>query len=110
MNYTILILYRVTHHWLALTRKQRNEFFSNEILPIIQRFEGKLTVRLFDSEAFHATTSDFLIVECEELQEYYYFMEYLRDTALFSKPYLELNDIITGIENGFQQFEEKKYT
>ncbi len=108
MNYTILILYRATHHSLALTRQQRNEFFSSEILPIVQQFEGRLTVRFFDSEAFHATTSDFLIINCEELQDYYYFMEYVRDTALFSKLYIELNDIITGIENGFQHFEEKE--
>jgi hypothetical protein len=108
-KYTILVLYRVNHHWLALSREERNAFYENSVLPIIQKFEGKLSVRLFDSEAFHAQTSDYMIVECHDLKDYYYFMEYLRDTELFSKPYMVLNDVIIGMENGFQDFEADEY-
>lgn len=106
--YTILVLYRATNHWLTLSREERNEFAAKEIFPIIQKFDKKLNVRLFDSEAFHAKTSDFFIVSCNDLKDYYFFMECLRDTDLFAKPYIELNDIIIGIEGGFKAFESSE--
>ncbi len=109
MNYSILVLYQVNNHWLALSREERTHFYEGTMLPLIQKFNNKLLVRLFDSEAFHAQTSDYMIIECKDLKDYYYFMEYLRDTELFSKPYLVLKDVIIGIENGFKDFEEKEY-
>ncbi|UZR98221.1 darcynin family protein [Chondrinema litorale] len=109
MKYSILVLYNVTNHWLLLKREERGKIFKNEIMPIIQKFEGKLKVRLFDSEAFHAKTSDFMIIECADLKDHYYFMEHLRDTSLFGKPYIQLVDVIIGIEDGFAQFEDEEY-
>jgi hypothetical protein len=106
MKYTILILMRATPAWLSLSRDKRREFFEKEITPIFAKFSDSLKIRLFDSEAFHAKTSDFMIIECENLKEYYYFIEFLRDTKIFSEPYFELNEIITGVENGFQEFEK----
>lgn len=109
MNYTILVMYQATNHWLELSREERSEFFSENTAPIMQKFKDKLNIRLFDSEAFHATTSDYMIIECADLKDYYYFMEYLRDTKMFSKPYIILNDVIIGIENGFKDFEDNEY-
>jgi len=109
MNYTILVLYRATNLWLSLSREQRETFYETKVIPIIQKFTGKLTVRLFDSEAFHAKTSDFMLIECANLKDYYFFMEYMRDTELFGKPYIEINDVIIGIEGGFEEFEETEY-
>lgn len=109
MKYTVVILYRATHLWLSLSREERGQFFEKKIAPIIGKFDGKLSVRLCDSEAFHARTSDFMLVECLELKDYYYFIEYLRDTELFGKPYIEINDIVIGINNGFKHFEEAEY-
>ncbi len=109
MNYSILVLYQVNNHWLTLTREERSNFYEGKMLPLIKKFSNQLSVRLFDSEAFHAETSDYMIIECSDLKDYYYFMEYLRDTELFSKPYLVLKDVIIGIENGFKAFEDKEY-
>jgi len=109
MKYTIVILYRATHLWLSLTREDRGKFFITKIAPLIQQFNGKLSIRLCDSEAFHAKTSDFMLVDCNNLKDYYYFIEYLRDTDLFGKPYIEINDIVIGINNGFKDFEESEY-
>ncbi|MDN5203060.1 hypothetical protein QQ008_16850 [Fulvivirgaceae bacterium BMA10] len=106
MKHTILILYRATEYWLQLSREERGEFFEKELAPIMVKYQQALTIRLFDSEAFHAKTSDFMIVECTDLEQYYFFIEEIRDTKLFSEPYIELTDVIMGIENGFKQFEE----
>ncbi|MEN7550379.1 darcynin family protein [Rapidithrix thailandica] len=106
MKFTILILYRANHQWLSLSREQRGKIFEQTVLPLVEKYQEHLTVRFFDSEAHHARTSDFLIIECDELKWHYFFIEELRDTALFGKPYIEVNDIIVGHENGFQEFEE----
>lgn len=110
MKYSVLVLYRAMPDWLRLSREDRSLFFQRKIVPIIEKFDQKLKVRLFDSEAFHAITSDYMQIECADLQDYYYFIEYLRDTELFSQSYIELNDVIIGIENGFKQFEEEHYS
>lgn len=107
MNYTILILYRATNHWLSLTRKERSSIFEKEIQPVLGRYRDCLQVGFYDSEAFHANVSDFIKVECTDLRQYYFFIEELRDTSFFSKPYIELQDIIIGVQDGFVQFEKQ---
>lgn len=107
MKYSILVLYKVTPQFLNLSRQKRGEIFEEKVIPIVQKYSDKLSVRLFDSEAFHAQTSDFLIISCNDLQEYYFFIEDLRDTELFGVPYIELNDVIIGIEDGFSEFESR---
>jgi len=109
VGYSILVLYQTTNHWLTLSREKRTSFFGEKIAPIMQKFEDKLSIKLFDSEAFHAKTSDYMIIECHDIKDYYYFMEYLRDTELFTKPLIVLNDVIIGIKNGFQDFEKNEY-
>jgi len=106
MKYTILILYTVKPSFLSLPRAERNSFFEQKVAPIIHEYHNTIEVKMCDSEAFHASVSDFLIIQCADLQHYYHFMEKLRDTALFSKPYIELKDVIIGLEDGFRDFEE----
>lgn len=108
MKYTILILYRSTTNWLSLSRKARDKEVQTNIQPLLEKYKEQLSIRFFDSEAFHAKTSDFLILSCDDLQQYYFFMEELRDSPFFTAPYIELNDVIIGYENGFQQFEEEQ--
>ena len=108
MKYTILVLYKIQPSFLQLDRSERNKVMEKQVAPIMANFADKLEIRMFDSEAFHATTSDFLIIECADLSDYYFFMERLRDTPLFTKPYIQLNDIIIGLEDGFRQFENKQ--
>lgn len=107
MKNTILILYRSTTKWLSLSRKERMQEVQTHIQPLLEKYQEQLSIRFFDSEAFHAKTSDFLIVSCDDLQQYYFFMEELRDSPFFTAPYIELNDVIIGYENGFQHFEEQ---
>ena len=107
MKYSVLVLYKVTPQFLGLSRKERGSVFEETVIPIIQKFGDTLEIRMFDSEAFHATTSDFLLIGCNDLTDYYYFIEHIRDTALFGVPYIELNDVIIGIEDGFAEFESQ---
>ncbi|WP_192348877.1 darcynin family protein [Algoriphagus sp. Y33] len=105
--YTVLVLLNAKPHWLALTRDQRSEFVEKELVPIFDRVSKNVSVRFFDSEYFHASISDFLILNATELEGYKLFIELLRDTKVYSIPYFEIKDIIIGQENLFEDFNEQ---
>ncbi|MCY7357875.1 MAG: hypothetical protein LH609_10480 [Rudanella sp.] len=102
MKYTVFVLYQALPAWLALSRPQREAFFDRKATPIFTKYEKDVQVRLFDAEAFHAHISDVMVILCNDLNAYYFFMEALRDTELFSKPYIELKEVIISRENGFR--------
>ena len=109
MKYTIFMLLTATPAWLSLTREQRNEFVEGTLGPIVAKYEERVKVRFFDAEAFSARCSDIATFEVNDLKDYYYLLEELRDTAMFAQPYFQVNEIIPSIENGFAAFEEEAY-
>lgn len=105
--YTVLVLMNATPQWLSLSRDDRSKFFEKELLPIFGKVSQTVDVQLFDSEYFHATVSDFLIISTTELDDYKLLIEMLRDTKVYGVPYFEIVDIIVGQEEMFQDFNEK---
>jgi Darcynin, domain of unknown function len=108
--YKILLLYTVTPTWLGLTRATRSEINATHLQPILARYAGRVSAEFCDAEAFSARCSDFVIFESANLQDYYFLIEELRDTVLFTEPYLVVNDIIVGVQDGFQRFEAQLET
>ena len=105
--YTILVLMSATPCWLSLTRDQRSSFVEKDLLPIVQRVGETVNVRFFDSEYFHSSVSDFMLITTTNLDEYKLLIELLRDTKVYSAPYFEIKDIIVGQENLFEDFNDK---
>jgi hypothetical protein len=105
--YTILVLLNATPNWLSLSRDERNEFFAKDILPIFKRLSKTVKAGFYDSEYFHSAVSDFMIITASDLDEYKLLIELLRDTKIYSIPYFEVKDIITGQENLFEDFNNK---
>ena len=105
MRYTIVMTIRYNSNWLSLARSERNEFNEKNIFPILNKFSKFVNVKFFDAECFYARGSDFIIFECDDLQKYYFLVEDLRDTELFSKEYLTIIDIMMGLEDGYKEFE-----
>jgi hypothetical protein len=110
MKYAILVTMKYTPAWLALPRAERNAFNDKFVNPIFGRYHDRVKVRFFDAEAFSAKASDFALFETGDLKQYYFLMEELRDTPLFTKGYLELCDVLTGIEGGYEEFEREVAT
>jgi hypothetical protein len=106
MKYTIVILISTTENWLRLTRKQRNEYNEKFFIPLLKKYQEFLNVRLFDSESTHAQHTDFIIIETNDLKQYYFFWEEVRDSEIYTVPYFKINDIIIGQEDGFKEFEK----
>lgn len=105
--YTIVVLMNATPQWLSLNRAERSEFVEKELTPIFVRVSETVTIQLFDSEYFHASVSDFMLVTTTNLDDYKLFIELLRDTKVYGAPYFEVKDIIVGQENMFEEFNER---
>lgn len=93
--------------WLSLTRDERSEFVEKELTPIFVRVSETVNIRLFDSEYFHSSVSDFMIVTTTNLDDYKLLIELLRDTKIYGVPYFEIKDIIVGQENLFEDFNQQ---
>jgi hypothetical protein len=104
-KYTVTVMLTALPQWLQLSRGERNSFIGREVGPILAKYEGHITVRWLDCEAFTARCSDMAVFETANLQDYYFLMEELRDTGLFARPYFKLEDVVIGLEDGFRAFE-----
>jgi hypothetical protein len=94
--------------WLRLSRADRNAIGSTALADALKDNALKddaLTIRNFDAEAFTGFCSDVAVFEADDLIDFYFVMERLRDSALFAKPYFELVQIVPAIEDGFRHFE-----
>jgi hypothetical protein len=105
--YSILVLMNASAKWLSLTRRERSGFVEKELTPIFVKVSKTVNVRLFDSEYFHSSVSDFMIVTTSVLDDYKLLIELLRDTKVYGAPYFDIKDIIVGQENLFEDFNEK---
>ena len=103
MKMTIFLCLKALPQWLALGRKERNEI-SEQALANAFGDEAN-SFRFFDAEAFSAHISDVAMIEASSPKEYYFAIERLRDSKLFSVPYFDLVEIIPSFENGYQAFE-----
>jgi hypothetical protein len=107
MKYVALMTMSFTKDWLALTREERSRFRETRMKPILEQYRGKVGLRYFDAEAFCAEVSDFALFEFEDLKDYYFLMEELRGTELFSKEWMVVKELILGIEGGHEAFEQE---
>jgi hypothetical protein len=105
MNYTYFVLLRAMPAWLSLSREERRSLANQHLNATLARFQGRLTLRYFDAEAFSAPCSDVMMIETRDPQHHYFFMEQLRDSVLFGVPYFDVLNIISSIEDGYQAFE-----
>ncbi len=103
-KYTFFILMSATKEWLSLTREERNAFVETQLNPIFAKYQN-VSVRFYDAEAFSTRCSDIAVFETENLQEYYFVIDAIRDTKVFTVPYFEFIEIIPAIEGGFVEYE-----
>jgi hypothetical protein len=96
-----------TKEWLSLSRDERRRFVAEELQPIFATYAERVRVRFLDAEAFTSRCSDVAIFETDDLQQYYFLMEEIRDSKIFTVPYFIFNDIIPCAEGGFVRFEEE---
>lgn len=99
VNHVFFMHVRTTTTWLALTPTERFAFLGETIAPILGRHPD-VSMRFFDSEAFHAGCTDVVMWETGSILSYQAIVEELRETPFWG-PYFEIVDIVASIENGY---------
>lgn len=105
ITYTIVVCYDFAKEWLDKSRAERKAFETTHVAPILMKYEGRLRRRAFDAESFTTEFSDFLLIETDDLPAYYFLIEELRQSPLFTKGLASIKKIFMGIEDGFHTFE-----
>jgi hypothetical protein len=105
MKYTIIMTYTRAPEWLQKTREQREAFNAEFMRPLFEKYFKAVKARFFDAEAFESRFSDFVIFETEDLKQYYFLIEELRDSPLFAQQLAKVENIFMGIEDGYEEFE-----
>lgn len=103
-KFTFFMHLKALPAWLMLSRENRNSFNEKTVQPILEKY-ALVNVRWYDAEAFNAKTSDIAVFETTSLQQYYFVIDALRDSEMFSLPYFELVEIIPAIEDGYIEYE-----
>jgi hypothetical protein len=98
-NFTYFMLIKTTPTWLAFSPEQRFGFLGDTIAPILGK-HAEVTMRFFDSEAFHGRYSDVVLWETADPLAYQALVEDLRETP-FWDTYFEVVDIVPAIENAY---------
>lgn len=98
-----VVTLRFHHSWLALSRGERSAHVA-ALRPLLERYPD-VTLRWLDADALGHGYTDFVICEFDDLFRYHCLWEELRDQPLFTTPYVELRDVLLGIEEGYRRFE-----
>ena len=91
--------------WLALSRPERGEWAARVGSITARHPDVKLT--WFDADALGSGYTDFVLCHFRELRDYHFLWEELRDTELFSHPYVRIVNVILGIERGYEAYEHR---
>ena len=103
-KHTFFVHMNATKEWLSLTRRERNLFLEKDFQPLLDKYSS-IQVRLYDAEAFSTSCSDIAVFETEVIQDYYFLIDAMRDSKIFTVPYFIFVDIIPAIENGFIEYD-----
>ncbi|MCV2367854.1 darcynin family protein [Roseateles oligotrophus] len=102
---TCFMLVNALPAWLRLSRGQRAEVFAQEVLSLLPQHPG-IQMRHFDAEAYSAVCSDVLMLQVPDTKALHFFIEGLRDSAIYTTPYFEIVHIIPTWEDGYRAYEE----
>lgn len=104
-TYTFFVHLSTRKEWLQLNRDDRNSYFAQLKQEVFAKYPDVL-IRLFDAEAFTTFCSDIAMFETANIQSYYFLIEELRDSKIYTEPYFDVISILPAIEDGFLEFEE----
>lgn len=107
MRQMMIVLLEFYPSWLALPREERREHAAG-LQEIINKYRLSTTVRFFDAEALPGKEyTDFVVCETEDIKQYHYMWEEIRDSETYTKGYMKIKDVIMGLENAFQSYEQE---
>ncbi|MCP3794440.1 darcynin family protein [Paenibacillus sp. CH40] len=107
MRYMMIVLLEFHPSWLALPREERRKH-AGALQATIQKYSEHVQVRFFDAEALPGKDyTDFVVCETEDMKQYHYMWEEIRDSEPYTKGYMKIKDVVMGMENAFQSYESE---
>lgn len=107
MRYMMIVLLEFYPSWLALPREERRKH-AEALQATIQKYREHVQVRFFDAEALPGKDyTDFIVCETEDMKQYHYMWEEIRDSEPYTKGYMKIKDVVMGMENAFQSYESE---
>ncbi|MDY8045567.1 darcynin family protein [Paenibacillus polymyxa] len=107
MRYMMIVLLEFYPSWLALPREERRKH-AGALQATIQKYSEHVQVRFFDAEALPGKDyTDFIVCETEDMKQYHYMWEEIRDSEPYTKGYMKIKDVVMGMENAFQSYESE---
>ncbi|AOK92267.1 darcynin family protein [Paenibacillus sp. SEL1] len=107
MRYMMIVLLEFYPSWLALPREERRKY-AGALQATIQKYSEHVQVRFFDAEALPGKDyTDFVVCETEDMKQYHYMWEEIRDSEPYTKGYMKIKDVVMGMENAFQSYESE---
>ncbi len=103
--FRIVLSYNFTEKWIGYSWEKRNKIQSEVIAPIMSRYVDHIDAEFVDAEAFDHDVTDFVILKTDNLIQYYYFIEEIRESELIRDGLLKIRRIQVGIHDGFRSFE-----
>jgi hypothetical protein len=104
--FTFFIHLRATPAWLALSRPGRAAYVQEAVRPAFTSYPS-VKARFFDAEAFTGRCSDVAMIETDDLRQYRFLIDALRDEAFFGLPYFEVLEIIPAVEDGYVDYDRE---
>ena len=102
-RYVAVVLLEFQPAWLALSRPERAARLE-ALRPAFERHPD-VALRWLDADALGHGYSDFVLCEFGDFERYHFLWEEIRDSSLFSVPYVAIKDVMLGIEGGFERYE-----
>ncbi|MGQ3478804.1 darcynin family protein [Paenibacillus sp. TY11] len=107
MRYMMIVLLEFYPSWLALPREERRKH-AGALQASIQKYSEHVQVRFFDAEALPGKDyTDFVVCKTEDMKQYHYMWEEIRDSEPYTKGYMKIKDVLMGMENAFQSYESE---
>nr|WP_154893132.1 darcynin family protein [Paenibacillus xylanexedens] len=105
MRQMMIVLLEFYPSWLALPREERRNYASS-LQEIFNKYSSEVSVRFFDAEALPGKDyTDFVVCETNDIKQYHFMWEEIRDSEPYTKGYMKIKDVIMGLENAFQSYE-----
>lgn len=100
---TIFMLLKTTPAWLGLPVPARGAWVEDHLMPILDRHPG-VSLRYFDAEAFSGRVTDVVMWQVADLRDYSLLIDDLRSCDFFAKPFFEVVDTITTLEDAWKDY------
>jgi hypothetical protein len=107
MRQVMIVLLEFYPTWLALPREERR-VYAGALQEIMSKYSSAVRVKFYDAEALPGKDyTDFVICETEDIKQYHYMWEEIRDSDTYAKGYMKIKDVIMGLENAYQAYESE---